>query len=56
MYFSCEKIRRILDQFISEHQVELKSTKPQEKYPPDYPAKLAHRSAAKRRQEVFFRF
>ncbi|KAL3995662.1 putative zinc finger in N-recognin (UBR box) family protein [Acanthocheilonema viteae] len=53
LHRSCEKIREVLDQFISEHQVEvLKLNKPQEKYDLDCPAKLAHRLAAKRRQEA----
>lgn len=39
---------------MSEHQMEmLKSNKSQEKCGSDSSAKLAHRSAAKRRQEVY---
>uniref|UniRef100_A0A0R3RTL1 E3 ubiquitin-protein ligase n=1 Tax=Elaeophora elaphi TaxID=1147741 RepID=A0A0R3RTL1_9BILA len=52
-FFSCEKVRDVLNQFVSEHQVEmLELDKPQEKCGFDSPAKLAHRSAAKRRQEA----
>ncbi|VDK87628.1 unnamed protein product [Litomosoides sigmodontis] len=50
---NCEEVRKILDQFINEHQIEmLKSNKSQEKCGSDSSAKMAHRSAAKRRQEA----
>ncbi|EFO23388.1 hypothetical protein LOAG_05096 [Loa loa] len=51
--FFCKKVQEVLDQFISEHQVEtLKSDMLQEKDDAYSPAKLAHRSTAKRRQEA----
>ncbi|VDO44727.1 unnamed protein product [Brugia timori] len=53
LHHNCEKIRDVLDKFIAEHQVEmLKSDKLEKKHCGDSPSKLAHRSAAKRRQEA----
>uniref|UniRef100_A0A915PYR1 E3 ubiquitin-protein ligase n=1 Tax=Setaria digitata TaxID=48799 RepID=A0A915PYR1_9BILA len=53
LHRSCEKVAKVLDQFISEHQVQvLKPDEPQKKHVVDSFAKLAHRSTAKRRQEA----
>ncbi|KAM3718469.1 E3 ubiquitin-protein ligase [Dirofilaria immitis] len=53
LYRSCGKIREVLDHFICEHQGQmLKSDRLQEKHNADSLEKLAHRSAAKRRQEA----